>query len=314
MKMRNMSNSKQKCILCGGYEHKVKFAGSNIYQCNHCGLIFCKPVPSQDELNTYFRKYFMRNREMIHNVRLRNFKREIKLLKKYKPVGNLLDVGCATGKFLQDAIKVGWKCYGVEMSEMAGNYVSKNLKIEVQIGQLKDSDFPEKYFDVITLHHVIEHMSNPLSFLKDDVNYFLKDDGLLVIEVPNARSLQAFINKYSWQQFRDKAHFYHFTTDSLVKLVEAAGYKPDKVFTQADPRYGFYDTLRLFGLRDSWIDYLFRGGSTPDSSRDDIDILYDKRSLKGLLRYTNKLLSYPLLRLYEILNLECLLFAFCWKK
>ena len=81
---------------------------------------------------------------MLRNVTLRYFGREIHILEKLKPTGNLLDVGCATGRFLEYANKTAWKCHGVEISEVAGKHVADTLGIEVRIGELYESGFDEE--------------------------------------------------------------------------------------------------------------------------------------------------------------------------
>jgi SAM-dependent methyltransferase len=251
---------------------------------------------------------------MLRNVRLRYFDREIKILEKLKPQGNLLDVGCATGRFLEEAKKRFWKCYGVEISEVAGRYVSENLGIDVRIGELKNAGFEKEYFDIITLHHLIEHMSDPLDFLKNEVKQFLKQDGILVIEVPNTRCRQALLNGSDWKQISEKAHMYHFTPTTLRHIVSKAGYTPFSLFTLSDPRFGFFDSLRLFGIKDRWIEKLFGNLKQSESVHAGVEELYSPHHKTGLLRSVNRKIFHPLVRLYELINLECMLFLICRHK
>jgi 2-polyprenyl-3-methyl-5-hydroxy-6-metoxy-1,4-benzoquinol methylase len=75
--------------------------------------------------------------------------------------GRLLDVGAATGFFVEQAREVGWDAVGVEPSEWAAAYARNELGVEVRTGTLEAMRFPDGTFDVVTLWEVIEHLPDP---------------------------------------------------------------------------------------------------------------------------------------------------------
>jgi 2-polyprenyl-3-methyl-5-hydroxy-6-metoxy-1,4-benzoquinol methylase len=78
--------------------------------------------------------------------------------------GRLLDCGCATGGFLDEAHKEGWSCLGVELSEHAVQR-ARSFGLEILIGDLSHPDLVSCSFDVITMWHVLEHVISPSQVL-----------------------------------------------------------------------------------------------------------------------------------------------------
>ena len=68
--------------------------------------------------------------------------------------GKVLDIGCGSGYFLAAAAQIGWESFGVDPDPKVS---AQKTGYKVLQGNLPDIDFPDNYFDVITLSHVIEH-------------------------------------------------------------------------------------------------------------------------------------------------------------
>jgi 2-polyprenyl-3-methyl-5-hydroxy-6-metoxy-1,4-benzoquinol methylase len=74
------------------------------------------------------------------------------------PNGNLLDIGCGSGRFIALMQKLGWQVQGVDFDLQAVRVATaKGLK--VRLGSLSDQMYPDEFFDVLTMNHVIEHDS-----------------------------------------------------------------------------------------------------------------------------------------------------------
>ena len=71
-----------------------------------------------------------------------------------------------------------WKKYGVEINDSARNIAKKNIRICKNLEFLKEKDF-----DVVTMIHVIEHIKEPVSYLKKVIK-LIKKKGILIIETP----------------------------------------------------------------------------------------------------------------------------------
>ena len=88
-----------------------------------------------------------------------------RLLSKNNPDIRILDVGSSNGSFVFIAKNLGLQAEGVDPSEKAVNDgIKRGLKIH--FGFLNDVGFEDNSFDAITLHEVIEHISDPIAFIK----------------------------------------------------------------------------------------------------------------------------------------------------
>ena len=129
--------------------------------------------------------------------------------------GRLLDVGCGNGAFLRAFSKAmpGWRLAGTELSEATRAIVERIPRVEAfYTGALQETP---GQFDMISLVHVLEHISHPLELLAT-VSGKLKPGGFVFIEVPDAER-----NPFD---LLIVDHVSHFTRTTLTDLFEAAGY------------------------------------------------------------------------------------------
>lgn len=118
----------------------------------------------------------------------------------------------------------GWETYGVEISEKLARYGMKKRGLNVSIGSLEEAGFPNRYFDVIYMSQVIEHMTDPLSSLRE-VQRMLKTRGILVISTPNISSLQTILFRRNWRGFGPPYHLTFFSRHTLELLLKRLGFK-----------------------------------------------------------------------------------------
>lgn len=181
------------CPLCGlnRYRQIYKERGAlGIVRCSSCGLIYVNPrlkAPEKiywGDADKYFQeaKWIFEGKARHH--RDPNYIADLRLIYKYKPSGNLLDIGTNMGFFLRNARGWKWKLYGVEPSSALSQMARKYFALNVKTGFLEDSAFETNFFDVVTMTDVFEHIPEPDKVLKE-VSRILKHDGILFIKVPN---------------------------------------------------------------------------------------------------------------------------------
>lgn len=222
------------CNLCKKNDTKVYLKKDNfsIVKCQNCGLIYVNPRPTEHELfkiydDLYFtgerrygiEDYFGRGRKSAQ----KRANETIKIIKKHKYQGNILDVGCAGGIFLQTAIENNFNAYGIEVSRYAVETAEEMLKLKIELGTLEKCSFKNKFFDVITLLDVIEHFPNPCISLQK-INDLLKDDGIILIYTPNINSLPFYTIKEGWGIIAPEHHTYYFSPKTIEMMLNKNGF------------------------------------------------------------------------------------------
>jgi 2-polyprenyl-3-methyl-5-hydroxy-6-metoxy-1,4-benzoquinol methylase len=168
------------------------------------------------------------------NTNIRDFRKGLSLIERYKSEGKLLDVGCALGVFLHLARERGWEVYGVDISRYAASYARDVLGFEVFAGELAEVQFPEKWFDVITLWDVLEHFPDPSRQLQE-IRRILKDDGIILMNTPNEAGLLRLLAgmifrlsggkiSYPVRKLYHPFHLHYFTQQTLQALLGKNGF------------------------------------------------------------------------------------------
>jgi len=135
----------------------------------------------------------------------------------------VLDVGCGAGGNLKTLQDQGWEPHGIEISEIAAAHARALTKGQIHTGTVDSAPFPPGVFDLVLMSHSLEHFPSPVDALRR-IYRFLKDDGLLVIHVPNVHSLEFKLFGRWWFQLDPPRHFYHFDHSSLTAILAKAGF------------------------------------------------------------------------------------------
>jgi len=158
-----------------------------------------------------------------------------------KAVGNrmglsILDVGCGSGTLLGLLKRRGFRAKGIDSSAEAAKIAKAENGVEVIVGSLEEAHFPDQSFDVVTLFHVMEHVTNPRHVLVE-VTRVLKPDGVVVLQVPNIESWQFKIFGAKWYGLDIPRHVIDYSRNSMLKLLNDSGFSPSRI--------------RHFNLRDN---------------------------------------------------------------
>jgi len=143
--------------------------------------------------------------------------------------GSILDVGCATGRLLEEMKKRGWREKGVEVCGPSAAYGRETRGVDILTGTLEEAELPSKSFDVVHASHLIEHLTDPALFLRE-LNRILKDGGYALITTPNVAGLQALLLKKQWRS-AIADHMYLFSTRTLRRMLEREGFAVEHVKT-----------------------------------------------------------------------------------
>jgi hypothetical protein len=76
---------------------------------------------------------------------------------------------------------------------------------------------------VVTLWDVLEHLRDPMAELAE-IHRLLDDEGLLVIEIPNTRSLDAALFGAYWIGLDMPRHLYLFAPEILEAMLALSGF------------------------------------------------------------------------------------------
>lgn len=233
----DMNSPVPTCGICGAnasrqvYFWKEWRAGkrhaenTGIQKCSKCGVWFTWPPPSPEYDSDYDQEYDFQQYKGLP-VSLRHF-RELLLLnriacaaEKYPLGRRFLDIGCSTGVILELARSQGFEAEGFEISKKAAE-TSRNKGFRVSSDSLRN-DYAESLFDVVYASHVIEHTTDPLSFLTD-IARILKPGGHLMLACPNRRALLPLLRgrNHPWDP---DCHYFHFAPREIIQLCKKAGF------------------------------------------------------------------------------------------
>lgn len=221
------------CPLCGGSAETALWreGAHRAVECGACGLIRVNPQPPAAG-DIYNETYYRNNYLPQANKRLAFFRDKLSVIEELRPgKGAVLDVGCGVGFFLKAAKERSWETYGLEPSAFASDHARKEFGLNVISGPLENGSFPGSTFDLATLWDVIAHMSDPAGCLRD-LNRRLKKDGLLVVATPvrprPVFRFASFLSRFitSGYYLHIPQQIFHFTPETLEKLLAGAGFRP----------------------------------------------------------------------------------------
>ena len=237
------------CNLCGGDDFHVLYdqplrdqdpedlgdfvastdrydAYGRIVRCNRCRLVYTNPRPRADTIAEGYRKAVDPDYAREDSSRSINAHLSLHTLKRFAHSGRLLDVGCATGYFL-NAARLDFETQGIELSEWAAKYARERLRLDVVNAGLDDAPLPSAHFDVVALNDVIEHFTDPRAALVR-IHGLLKPGGLLYLVTPDIDSLSARLMRGRWWGLRP-AHVYYFSPATLGALLRETGFEVELV-------------------------------------------------------------------------------------
>lgn len=215
-----------------------------IVHCSACDFFYVNPRPEPESLIRFYpetyafqeeagepaaglarflksAEAFYRNQGLRHDIN-----RLLKVTGKKK--GMMIEIGCGTGDRLRILREKGFQVLGIEPAEASREYGRKHFGLPILEARLEDWDGPEAPADTICIFNVLEHLPYPLEQLKRLASWLAKD-GLLVLQIPNASSLQAKWLGARWSSMDVPRDLFYFSPRAMRTAAGLAGLKIEKI-------------------------------------------------------------------------------------
>ena len=244
------------CDLCGNNKFELLFSSHDrlfnipgdysLCRCTKCGLFFINPQPTESEIakhypsqkyyslratipswkRTYYSTFFSKRGTLFLKL---VFSPVFPLIRSTKivPGGKFLDVGCGSGTFLAIMSCFNMKCYGVEPGEF-DEQLAKEYSLDIKNCTVEEANYPDNYFDVITMNHVLEHVRSPTMTLRE-LNRILKPRGTLILAVPQSNCLAYRLFGRHWVALDIPRHLFTFSKKTMKEYLKRTGLRIDRI-------------------------------------------------------------------------------------
>ncbi|NWF75456.1 MAG: class I SAM-dependent methyltransferase [Nitrospirae bacterium] len=193
-------------------------------RCRKCSLKSLYPLPTEKDLAIIYDNYADKgSRARVEEIRKQFvYPRKIELLKKHTKGKRLLDIGAGLGTFVHMAQQQGFHAVGIEYEIKQCEIAKSKYGIELVNGTFEEisSQYQNEIFDIIHMHHVLEHLISPRIVLQK-IYHLLANNGILLIEVPNQFDNIFFKYKYlrggKYPKYDNPLHHCYFFTPKTLR-------------------------------------------------------------------------------------------------
>ena len=217
-----------KCVACGYQKFRQRGSkkGYDLQQCCRCGTVVLDPLPEEEEVvGLYESSYHMTGHYMRKaDKKIRRSRRRIERLKKLANGNRFLDVGCSVGMTVEAAVAGGFDATGIDLDAPA---------VEIAKGRVPGADFAAtsieemsrsgETFDVIYTAEVIEHTTDPKSFVRSLLR-LMRPKGLVFLTTPDAGHWRVPKALPEWNEVNPPFHIYLFSQQALRTLFTSHGF------------------------------------------------------------------------------------------
>lgn len=234
----------------------------HLYRCQSCEAIFQHPMPDERQIKKFYPHEYkphqktaenqttlkFRVREKLNFLRPKRFltsifrllrgdpknkNKKIRIMADSLPERSIrhLDVGCGSGKFLGD-VRSKFdvrESVGIDFDRRAVRTAGQRTEIEAYQTDLENFEHNKK-FDLISANHVLEHIPDPHHFVQN-IRATLKEDGILLLSLPNTGGLGRKLFGASWVGFDVPRHVINYSTNTVSNLLQGSNFKVRDLLT-----------------------------------------------------------------------------------
>lgn len=221
-----------KCKACGGKQYEYGVVGSyKIYKCGSCGLGETEDKSLPDYTDYHRDSTYLKESAQFRNI----FVKRWQIVNKFVSSGKILEIGSSVGTLLSIFKDSGWQVLGIEPSARAAKEAVKR-EIPTKVETFEKIDLKEGEYDVTVFNHVLEHVDNPKQVLEKAFKV-LKRGGIVLVDVPNFGGIRSKLEKTNWGYLYPNEHKWHFTKESLSRLMLQSGFE----IIHSETRSGIWD-------------------------------------------------------------------------
>jgi|GEM_PF-4422852 len=229
----NQSDNKNTCRLCGSKNSQPYI--KELWQCQDCSFCF---IPLNQEMEKEILKQYSENKvssaeyyKKTIKLDQKNFYEKLRIIGRFSSPTTMIDVGGNVGTFSESAKAFDWQPIVFEPNPVAAEAAEqkgfKTIKdffsFEACQKNLVDP------VDCVVLNDVLEHVTDPVSMLKD-VWKILNNNGVVAVTTPD-------IDNYFCQRYQIKPaeHLVYFSKKTLKEAFEKSGF--EVLFCQSVSRF-----------------------------------------------------------------------------
>jgi SAM-dependent methyltransferase len=136
----------------------------------------------------------------------------------------ILDFGAGIGEFADVLASAGGSVECVEPDPEARRQLAqRGLRCYPNLDVLSAAE-PNARFDLVTAIEVVEHLEDPLAYLRR-LAHITRPRGALFLSTPNFESLRARMMGLRWEQYQNPTHLFYFAYGSLAHALRAVGFR-----------------------------------------------------------------------------------------
>lgn len=221
------------CIFCDKPNTRIAIEENGYYgiKCPNCNLIYISPRPDLNEIENLYSHVNSFSTDKLLSKKLKISlveKHHLKIVQKNLKKGSLLEIGPGDGKFLNEAKKLGYDVYGIELNSLQAKFIRNELNIPCEEKPFNKLSFNGKKFDIIFHRNVISHFYDPVAEFQK-MNDGIKQNGLLIFETGNLGDVDEKYYKY-FENFEYPDHLFFFSEMNLNQLLIRTNFELENIY------------------------------------------------------------------------------------